>query len=716
MRLPALAFAVTVAIGAVLYSSGSLPFYAANDSNTSAALEPPHGVDEWQEQDVLDFFSLCKVNASHIQAMRSLGLNGHSLMLLDNHTLHSIGIAASELQHVLAEIETLRQRVHAAPLDFWEWRAVNLRFNDMWLMPLSLDPRTLLAWARLRGGGDGPIAGNALHVHGFYTFWATWLLNPHFAMYRAMPDDSSFPAELQRGHYLILSFTAAYKVLRWLSVFRDPTARGQWREIIASHLGDNSQCRSRTTSLQLLKDAVKFTALRAIGQAFISIILLTFALVTYYVLWYLSLRFFLHVFFYTFEYLVLPCAFFSSLYAASPLIREALLRFENGARQTSRAAIGCFPSRIAMAVNDARASKLSIDRGNLVQTSVAALRPLQQDQFHPRCFKISFVGEVAIDQGGVFCEWHSATSKLLSDIALLQVTNSFGEPTGLHRLNPLLNNSSSSSREDNLWLLGCIFGLSVSEKLPTGVHITPAFAKRLLRREDTLTLQDLAFELPTFEYLLTIQQNNSGDKDGLDASLRDWDIRFRTVSRASQAAAAGGGGAPAEDGELFSPLSRTHSSSEGVTSDSFDEYVKLMIQRHLVDCNSTAITFLRNGFEHALDAAARGALTPQSLTEALRGDIDLAHLRRVIQFDPKGACNQPRQSRAHSNIIIQPLTSGARCSATGVAPQLPAKRLLCTRAHSVFAVWHRPPRPLEPRRRRLAARSSDERLVSRTVA
>jgi hypothetical protein len=654
MRLPTLA----IAVGAALL--GLLPFYGTNNANTSAALEPPHepphGVDEWQEQDVLNFFSLCKVNASHIQAMRSLGLNGHSLMLLDNHTLHNIGMAASELQHVLAEIETLRLRVHAAPLDFWEWRAVNLRFNDMWLMPLSLDPRTLLAWARLRGWNDGAIAGNALHVHGFYTFWATWLLNPHLAMYRAMPDDSSFPAQLQRGHYLILAFTAAYKILRWLSAFRDPSARGQWREIIASHLGDNAQHRSLTNS-QLLLDAAKFTAVRAMGQAFLSSIMLFFALVTYYIIWYLSLRFFLHAFFYTFAYAVLPCAFLSSFYVASPLIREALLRFENAARQTSQAAINrcSVGSWVTRVVNNARASKkkLSVDRGNLVRSSVAALQTLQQEQFQPRCFSISFVGECAIDQGGVFCEWHSATSKLLSDNVLLQVTNSFGEPTGLHRLNPLLNNSScSSSHKDNLWLLGCIIGLSVSEKLPTGVHITPAFAKRLLRLEDTMTLQDLVFELPTFEYLLTIQHNNSGNKDALDTSLRDWDIRFRTVSRASQAAAGGGPGvgAPDEDGDLFSPLSRTHSPSEGVTGDTFDEYVKLMIQRHLVDCNSAAMPFVLDGFEHALDAAARGALTPQNLTAALMGDTDLGHLRRVIQFSPKGAHTANRTHPARIQI------------------------------------------------------------------
>jgi len=114
-------------------------------------LHPPHGVDEWLEHDVLDFLSARNVSDTILHAMQSLGLNGHSLMLLDNQTFHNIGIAASELQHLLAEIETLRLTVQAAPLDFWEWRAVNLRLFDMWLMPLSLDPRTLLAWARLRG-------------------------------------------------------------------------------------------------------------------------------------------------------------------------------------------------------------------------------------------------------------------------------------------------------------------------------------------------------------------------------------------------------------------------------------------------------------------------------------------------------------------------------------------------------------------------------------
>jgi len=159
----------------------------SSTSTPLTPLHPPHGVDEWLEHDVLDFLSARNVSDTILHAMQSLGLNGHSLMLLDNQTFHNIGIAASELQHLLAEIETLRLTVQAAPLDFWEWRAVNLRLFDMWLMPLSLDPRTLLAWARLRGGGDGPLSGNSLHTHRFIAFWATLLLNPYLAM-RAAPS------------------------------------------------------------------------------------------------------------------------------------------------------------------------------------------------------------------------------------------------------------------------------------------------------------------------------------------------------------------------------------------------------------------------------------------------------------------------------------------------------------------------------------------------
>jgi hypothetical protein len=171
--------------------------------------------------------------------------------------------------------------------------------------------------------------------------------------------------------------------------------------------------------------------------------------------------------------------------------------------------------------------------------------------------------------------------------------------------------------------------------LPCGLSITPAFAKCVLRLEGTLTLEDLAFELPTFEHLLTIR-NSCGSEDALDQSLREWDICFRTFSRASLLARVSGGELADDDGELFSPLCRSHSASEGVTSDSFDEYIKLVIQKHLVDGSAAAMSMVRTGFEFVLGAEARSKLTPQSLTAGLRGDADLKHLKRVMRFTETG--------------------------------------------------------------------------------
>ena len=151
-----------------------------------------------------------------------------------------------------------------------------------------------------------------------------------------------------------------------------------------------------------------------------------------------------------------------------------------------------FTHAFNLAFNQGNIKKLLIDRSNLTQSSSTALRQLAPHEFRPRrAFRIEFVGECAYDLGGVFCDWHSATSKALAEVCFLHVTNSFGEPTGLYRLNPALNvgsysscgssSSSSSNANNDLWLLGCILGLSVSEKNPTGISITPAFAKRLLQ-------------------------------------------------------------------------------------------------------------------------------------------------------------------------------------------------------------------------------------------
>jgi hypothetical protein len=643
MRMPGKYFwALLAAAAAVVYSMGwtPLPSFGSAAAHTNSS-EPPHGVDEWEEEDVLRFFTSCNITVPQMQAMRSLGLNGHSLMLLDNDTLHHIGMAANDLQFVLSEIESLRQRVHAAPLDFWEWRAVNLRFNDMWLMPLALNHRTVLAWVRLCAWGDGPISGNSIHSQGFFSFWITWLLNPFFALYRAVPDDPSFPAQLGRVQFLVLAFKDLYAFTRWLLIFRSAHHRSQWWQIVAANLNEalpaDSRCvvGSSITFETMTRLALKCMVFMCLLQVFNSSFCFVLASITYYIVWYVSLRFVLHGVFYTFAFIIAPAFFTYSLYHASPLIREALLLFEVTVLTvyiaTLSRAYAFIESFVPVLGNTNK--KLKVDRSNLLQTSVRALRGLGPEDFAPqRTFRIEFVGECAIDVGGVFREWHSANYKALSEFALLQVTNSFGEPTGLHRLNPAISASFSddSAIADNLWLFGCIIGLSVSETLPTGVSITPALAKRLLGREDTLTLQDLAFELPTFEYLLGIESRGLRSASELQTLLRQFDVRFRTPSASAAAE-------PDADGDLFSPLSRTHSPSEGVTSESFGEYVNLMIQKHLVGSTARAVSFVRRGFELVINADARRALTPQSLAAALRGDTDLSHLKRVIDFSPRGA-------------------------------------------------------------------------------
>jgi hypothetical protein len=276
-------------------------------------------------------------------------------------------------------------------------------------------------------------------------------------------------------------------------------------------------------------------------------------------------------------------------------------------------------------------------------------------------------------------------------------------------------NVSNSANASSLWLLGCIIGLSISEKLATGISFTPAFAKCLLQREDSLTLQDLVFELPAFEHLLGIQNTASGDKSALRAALSDWDIRFRaSSSRAASAVRAIS--SDATDGEAaFSPLSRSHSASEAVTADTFDEYVKLMIRRHLVDCTSLAMAFIRDGFARVLNHEARNSLTPQSVLAALRGDIDLGHLKRVMKFTPSGNAHTPKLDSSQCSPLtraIQIVTPRFRHAPTAHAVKLSRNGMHDRTAHSIPSLRNRPHRPVWPGRPRLAQRSSGGQLVS----
>jgi len=129
-------------------------------------------------------------------------------------------------------------------------------------------------------------------------------VSPH--MYRAMPDSSSYLPQLQRIHFSVLAFTDLYKCFRWLVVFCGTLSHS-----------------SRTLMLKrAVDDFIR-------NQLVISSIALTVAIILHYILWFISLRFILHGFFYTFAYIIAPLAFITSLYSASPRIREALLIFEN---------------------------------------------------------------------------------------------------------------------------------------------------------------------------------------------------------------------------------------------------------------------------------------------------------------------------------------------------------------------------------------------------
>ena len=63
-----------------------------------------------------------------------------------------------------------------------------------------------------------------------------------------------------------------------------------------------------------------------------------------------------------------------------------------------------------------------------------------------------------------------------------------------------------------------------------------------------------------------------------------------------------------------------------------------MIQKHLIERGSRAMDCIRVGFETVVGCEARQKLAPQGLMAAVRGDTDLAHLKRVIEFSPKGMC------------------------------------------------------------------------------
>ena len=127
------------------------------------ANESHFGVDDWKAADIAKHIK-ADVNIDvDTSAIEAVGLSGSTLFAVADTDLTGLGLKPAELAAVR---KCLAQVIHLAnvkPVDFWEWRAVNRRLFDTWVLPLGLNDRALLIWMRFFDSNEA-IGNAALHV------------------------------------------------------------------------------------------------------------------------------------------------------------------------------------------------------------------------------------------------------------------------------------------------------------------------------------------------------------------------------------------------------------------------------------------------------------------------------------------------------------------------------------------------------------------------
>jgi hypothetical protein len=152
MRIPLsmLASIATLALLALVVSPVS-----ANESH--------FGVDDWKAADIAKHIK-ADVNIDvDTSAIEAVGLSGTTLFAVADTDLSGLGLKPAELAAVRKSLAQVMHRANVKPADFWEWRAVNRRLFDTWIVPLGMNNRALLIWMRFFDSNEA-IGNAAPHV------------------------------------------------------------------------------------------------------------------------------------------------------------------------------------------------------------------------------------------------------------------------------------------------------------------------------------------------------------------------------------------------------------------------------------------------------------------------------------------------------------------------------------------------------------------------
>lgn len=80
---------------------------------------------------------------------------------------------------VVRTLTAIKNELTKVPVDFYEWRVMNIRLMNFWILPLSMSPRSLLIWARFVDADPSiELINDEIDEIPIYIFWVYWLISP----------------------------------------------------------------------------------------------------------------------------------------------------------------------------------------------------------------------------------------------------------------------------------------------------------------------------------------------------------------------------------------------------------------------------------------------------------------------------------------------------------------------------------------------------------
>ena len=139
------------------------------------------GVDDWTASDVERWFARnVGVRGVTAKVLADLGVDGTNALALEPHHLVQLGVVDPQKQQkYVTEAAKEVARVRSRPADVFEFRAVNRRLVDYWLLPMLANTDVGLLWSRFFDT-DAVIErfDNEIDEVPLWQFWATWLVAP----------------------------------------------------------------------------------------------------------------------------------------------------------------------------------------------------------------------------------------------------------------------------------------------------------------------------------------------------------------------------------------------------------------------------------------------------------------------------------------------------------------------------------------------------------